>query len=407
MSVVLCLPAHLCVSPQRPVAGPPRERVTAAHHTTGGTPEQRSTAPPDGIQPRATTEDQATATGASSTEQEPGPTHARHAPPGKTQSTPQHRNTTGNNTHRTGTTRDHPTTQHKSTPAPAGAQRAQQHTPAHPTTQDTQTGPSIAQPAHQGRKKKQAGAQKKRGNVEETGAPENKRGGGREAEKKKEKGRQGGNHRAPRPKAPRAGNHKTPETRRRQKKKAKKTGAGGRTTRRQGPRHPGPENKERQRQGGRNKEKEKETPNNNHKQGNPSPEGAEQTTSAPRPATEEGEAHQNAPGRPARPTQPRGARTRTPTGDPGVAASDPKEAVSASTRNSPAAPTESPVRRRTVRETGCVSDLVHARKPPQRTQPKTDAGGTRQGQLHRGARNRYDAERAQRPCLSGGQRRAQ
>ena len=29
MSVVPCLPAHLCVSPQRPVAGPPRERVTA------------------------------------------------------------------------------------------------------------------------------------------------------------------------------------------------------------------------------------------------------------------------------------------------------------------------------------------------------------------------------------------
>ena len=28
MSVVPCLPAHLCVSPQRPVAGPPRERVT-------------------------------------------------------------------------------------------------------------------------------------------------------------------------------------------------------------------------------------------------------------------------------------------------------------------------------------------------------------------------------------------
>ena len=32
MSVVPCLPAHLCVSPQRPVAGPPRERVT----TPGG-----------------------------------------------------------------------------------------------------------------------------------------------------------------------------------------------------------------------------------------------------------------------------------------------------------------------------------------------------------------------------------
>ena len=31
MSVVLCLPAHLCVSPQRPVAGPPRERVKITH----------------------------------------------------------------------------------------------------------------------------------------------------------------------------------------------------------------------------------------------------------------------------------------------------------------------------------------------------------------------------------------
>ena len=29
MSVVPCLPAHLCVSPQRPVAGPPRERVSS------------------------------------------------------------------------------------------------------------------------------------------------------------------------------------------------------------------------------------------------------------------------------------------------------------------------------------------------------------------------------------------
>ena len=32
MSVVPCLPAHLCVSPQRPVAGPPRERVSIARH---------------------------------------------------------------------------------------------------------------------------------------------------------------------------------------------------------------------------------------------------------------------------------------------------------------------------------------------------------------------------------------
>ena len=36
VSVVLCLPAHLCVSPQRPVAGPPRERVTPTARPLGG-----------------------------------------------------------------------------------------------------------------------------------------------------------------------------------------------------------------------------------------------------------------------------------------------------------------------------------------------------------------------------------
>ena len=63
--------------------------------------------------------------------------------------------------------------------------------------------------------------------------------------------------------------------------------------------------------------------------------------------------------------------------------------------------------RRTVRETGCVSDRVHTRKPPQRTQPKTDARGTRQGQPHSGAPNGYDAEQAQRRSLGRGQRQAQ
>ena len=53
-----------------------------------------------------------------------------------------------------------------------------------------------------------------------------------------------------------------------------------------------------------------------------------------------------------------------------------------------------------------VTGSTHA-KPPQRTQPKTGAGGTGQGQPHRGAPIGYDAERAQRPCLGGGQRQAQ
>ena len=159
--------------------------------------------------------------------------------------------------------------------------------------------------------------------------------------------------------------------------------------------------------GGARRGKKKEKTNNNHKQGNPNSEGTEPTKSAPRQATGNSEAHQNAPGGPARPSRPRGARARTHTRDLGVASSELKRAVLASTRNSPGAPTESPVGRRTVRETGRVSDLVHTRQPPQRTQPKTDAGGTRQGQPNRRTPNGYNAERAPRPCLGGGQRQAQ
>ena len=46
-------------------------------------------------------------------------------------------------------------------------------------------------------------------------------------------------------------------------------------------------------------------------------------------------------------------------------------------------------------------------KPPQRTQPKTEAGGTRQGQPHHRALSGYDAEQVQRPCIGRGQRQAQ
>ena len=110
-------------------------------------------------------------------------------------------------------------------------------------------------------------------------------------------------------------------------------------------------------------------------------------------------------GRRAQPGQEEHAHTHAP--EPGVASSDPKGAVTASTQNSPGAPAESPVERRTVRETGRISDRIHTPKQPQRTQPKTEAGGTRQGPPHRGAPNGYDAERAQRPCLGRGQRQAQ
>ena len=48
-----------------------------------------------------------------------------------------------------------------------------------------------------------------------------------------------------------------------------------------------------------------------------------------------------------------------------------------STRDSPGAPAECSIERRTARETGRVSDRIRTRQPPQGTQPKTDAGGTR------------------------------
>ena len=359
----------------------------------------------------------------SSTEKKRSPTEARHTAPGKTQNTPGHRHRTANNTHRPGTTGEQPTTQHKRKPAPAGAQGPQQHTPAHPTAQDTQVGASTAEPAHQVPKEK-AGAEETNSNQTKNKSRKRKSRGGGEKGKKKKKtnggtGRE--DHRTPRPTAPQAGNHGTPRTRRRTRKKKEKNGrkkrggAGQRTTRRQGPRQPGPADTEREREQGRNKEKKKRKKRKNKNTTTTKNRAAPAQWGPNKPR-----AHQGRPqkkrrrtktrqGGPARQTRPRRARTRTRTHarDSGVASSAPKGAVSASTRNSPGAAAESPIKRRTVRETGSVSDRVHKRKKPKRTQPKTDTGGTRQGKPHGGAPNGYDAERAQSPSLGGGQRQAQ
>ena len=73
----------------------------------------------------------------------------------------------------------------------------------------------------------------------------------------------------------------------------------------------------------------------------------------------------------------------------------------ASTQSSPGAPAKSPIKRRTVRETGNVSNHVHARKPPQRTQPKTVTGGTRQGQPQREPREGTTRSKPSAPALPG------
>ena len=189
---------------------------------------------------------------------------------------------------------------------------------------------------------------------------------------------------------------------RRRKKKKKKWGGGRRSTTRQGPGHPGPENTERQRQRGHDEEKKRRRRRKNQKpkkqpqtgQPQPGKGGTNQERGKGRPQEKVRRTRTRPGGRPAQPGQEEHAHTQAR--DLGVASSDPKGEVSASTRNSPGAPAGVPIRRRTVRETGRVSDRVHTRKQPQRTQPKGEAGGTRQGQPHRRAPNRYDAERAEK-----------
>ena len=90
-----------------------------------------------------------------------------------------------------------------------------------------------------------------------------------------------------------------------------------------------------------------------------------------------------------------------------MASSDLKGEVLASTRKSRGVLAESSVKRQTVRETGGVSDRVHTSKAPQRRHPKTGVGGIRQGRPHRESLTAYNAELAQRPCLSGGELYAQ
>ena len=184
------------------------------------------------------------------------------------------------------------------------------------------------------------------------------------------------------------------------RKRTKRGGDSARATGSRGRKRKKARDKGAQREGGK-KRKAKKRPSG----GQPRPRGR-RAKQKDKGATGKVEAHQNAPRRPARLTRPRKARTRTHARDPGVASSGPQGEVSASTGNSPGAADESPVERRTVWETGRVSDRVRTRKPPQRTQPETDAGWARQGQPRGGAPNGYDAERAQRSCLVGGQRQA-
>ena len=186
----------------------------------------------------------------------------RHWAPAAQQVTTQKEEARAGSTGRQSESANRPSPKHK-------AQiNTQQHAPQPRTHQ-----PSSSQPAHygteKGKKKKErteAERKKKPKQQKKTGRKKNTQGG---RNKKRKKTKEVGGHKIPRPKAPRAGKDGTPETREAHKRNVKKTKG-----------------------------------RNSQEQGNPSPGGGEQTKGAPGTSTGKGDAHQNAPGRPTRPTLP-------------------------------------------------------------------------------------------------------
>ena len=197
--------------------------------------------------------------------------------------------------------------------------------------------------------KKKGGAGGRQG-AEAQGTPEN-------TQSRRQRGATGGGGGATGRQGPR---HPRPENTQSRRQRGATGGEGGGARRRQGQRHPRPENTQSRTQRGRNKGEEgKKKTQPQPQTGQPQPGGGRTSKERTKTGQRKGEAHQNAHRRPACPTRPSRALTRTHARDPGVASSNPKGAMSASTRNSPVAPAESPVERWTVRETGRVSDRVH------------------------------------------------
>ena len=139
-------------------------------------------------------------------------------------------------------------------------------------------------------------------------------------------------------------------------------------------------------EGERKQEKTKKA-NNNLKRGNPSPEGAEQAKSEPRTARGKVRRTKARPGgRPAQPGQAGHAHAhtrRTRAWRPPTRKGRCRRPHETAPVHRPSPPSQDGWYRKTD---ASVTGSTHA-KPPQRTQPKTEAGGNRQGQPHRGASN--------------------
>ena len=194
-----------------------------------------------------------------------------------------------------GSTEQQSATRHRLPPKHKAHNNAHQHGPQ-PRTHH----PSTAQPAHHGTENEKKKARREKGKENR----QKKNAGGR----RKKRGK---------------------------KRKKQKRGGG---TRRQGQRPPGPENTERQRQGGHTRGKK--NAGTTKSRGTPARGGSSrQWEHQEQPQERVSHTKTRPGGQPARP------------GQESVASSDPKGAVSASTQKSPGAPAESPVERRTVQET--------------------------------------------------------
>ena len=235
-------------------------------------------------------------------------------------------------------------------------------------------------------KKRGGGAQRpKATGKQETPETTGRRGG-------KKKGGEGA--KTPRPRAPQAGKHAKQETTGRTEGgegKRKKKGGG---TRRQSPRHPGTENTQSRTQRGRNEgekgkrnKKNKKNPTTTTNGATPAWRGPnKQRANQERPKERCGAPKRAMEGPPTRPGQAGHAHAHTR----GTWAWRPSTRNGRCRRPHETAPVHRPSPPsqdgRYGKPNASVTGSTHA-KPPQRTQPKTEAGGTRQGQRHRGAPN--------------------
>ena len=205
----------------------PHTTLVLAHHTTGGTPEQRSSATQDRSQPRATTGDQATATGAAArSKNQAQHTHATH----KRAKHKTHHNiatqhaTTHKERGQPRNTQPHSASAHRPPPGHNAYSNTHQHTPQprrHKPAKAPHNGHTEAEKKRQERKRKSkqtknrsTASKQKGGGVKEAQKKRPRTPETRERQKKASKGGEGRreDHKTPRPKAPWAGKQGKLET---------------------------------------------------------------------------------------------------------------------------------------------------------------------------------------------------